>query len=448
MDKITHVRRKPSSRRGQPQSRLRRATFEALEQRTLLSISVTQYRYDYFSSGLNPNETILTPANVSAANSFGKLYTTAVDGQVLAQPLYVANLDITTGSFQGVHNVVFVATEHDGLYAIDATDGQILWSDSLIINTSGAPSGSVTITTVPNGDVNSGDISPEIGITGTPAIDPNTGFLYVVGTTKDVYANDTADPHSVLTLYKVNIANGSYTFSVIADTTYASNGNYYYFPAQSGNDANAQYNTGPYVIGSGAGFINVGGQNRVYFNALRQMFRPAVEVVNGQVVLGSASHGDNGPYHGWMLTFNESTLALTGVLNATPNGSDGGIWAAGDPITTDGLGDFYFMTGNGSFNTNSSDFPNPSTLSTTTGDPGLPIDGDYGQSFVKVQLDPTTTQSDQNANGWGLKVVELFHAVRRGVDLRWRQRSGVGRTDSPSRFGGQHGAPELARRRR
>ena len=110
----------------------------------------------------------------------------------------------------------------------------------------------MTISTVPSEpDVNSTDISPQIGITGTPAIDASTGYLYVVGTTKDVYSNDTADPHYVLALYKVNIASGLYSFAVIADTTYASNGSYYYFPGQSGNDANGQYNTGPYVIGTG-----------------------------------------------------------------------------------------------------------------------------------------------------------------------------------------------------
>ena len=377
--------------------------FEGLEERTLLSINVTLYRYDAVGSGADPNETVLTPANV-VAGSFGKQFTTAVDGQVLAQPLYMSGLNITAGPYAGTHNVVFVATENDSLYAIDAGSGQVLWHDSFLVSTS-----SVTVTAMPSSDVNSGDITPEIGITGTPAIDAGTGYLFVVAKTKAVYNGDTADPHAVNALYKVNISNGTYTDSVIADTTYSSNGSY-------------TYNSGPYVLGDGDGYVNVGGQDEIYFNSLRQTFRPAVALVNGQVILGSASHGDNGPYHGWMLTYNETTLALTGVLNATPNaeapfsgtggseeGGLGGIWGGGDPIVTDGQGDFYFMTGNGIFDQNPDNFPNPSALTTSNQDPGLPIDGDYGDSFVKVQLDTVhDSQTNQNVNGWGLQVVDYF----------------------------------------
>ncbi|MGO9113898.1 MAG: fibronectin type III domain-containing protein [Thermoguttaceae bacterium] len=375
----------PSSRPDRHNSRLRRASFEQLEERALLSINVTLYRYDAASSGLDASETVLTPANVYAG-SFGKQFTTAVDGQVLAQPLYMSGLTITIGPYAGTtHNVVFVATEHDSLYAIDADSGQVLWQDSFLISTSGVTSG-VTVTTVPSADVDSGDISPEIGITDTPAIDASTGYLYVVAKTKDVYNGDTADPHAVNTLYKVNIQNGTYTYAVIADTTYSSNGSY---------DYTGQYNSGPYVLGTGDGYITVSGQNRVYFNSLRQTFRPAVALLNGQVVLGSASHGDNGPYHGWMLTYNETTLALTGVLNTTPNGGLGGIWQGGDPIVSDPQGYFYFQTGNGSFDT-------------SLNSQGFPSNGDYGDSFVKVAVDPTTSQTNQNVNGWGLKVVDYF----------------------------------------
>ena len=109
--------------------------------------------------------------------------------------------------------------------------------------------------------------------------------------TKEIHNGDAADPHYVNTLYKVNISNGMYTYTVIADTTYSSNGSY-------------TYNSGPYVYGNGDGYVvNSGGQDVVNFNSLRQTFRPAVALVNGQVILGSASHGDNGPYHGWMLDF-------------------------------------------------------------------------------------------------------------------------------------------------
>ena len=305
----TGYRRRSSGWPVSYNSRLRHPSFQQLEERTLLSINVVLYRYDAVSWGMNPNETVLTPANV-VAGSFGKQFTTQVDGQVLAQPLYMSGLDITTGAYPGTHNVVFVATENDSLYAIDAGNGEILWQDSfLLVSTSGVPIGSgtgqMTVTAVPNGDVDSSDITPEIGITGTPAIDTSTGYLFVVAKTKDVYYGDPSDPHAVNTLYKVNIANGTFSFAVIADTTYSSNGSY---------DYTGQYNSGPYVDGDGDGYITVGGQDEIYFNSLRQMFRPAVALVNGQVVLGSASHGDQGPYHGWMLTYNETVLALTGVL--------------------------------------------------------------------------------------------------------------------------------------
>ena len=137
----------------------------------------------------------------------------------------------TAAGSVGVHNVVFVATEHDSLYAIDADSGTVLWQDSFINGT--------TITTVPSGDVNSGDISPEIGITGTPAIDAATGYLFVVAKTKQFENGDSVDPHYVNTLYKVDISNGTDTSTVIADTT-DSNGSY-------------TYNSGPYVLGDGDG---------------------------------------------------------------------------------------------------------------------------------------------------------------------------------------------------
>ncbi|MGA2256995.1 MAG: PA14 domain-containing protein, partial [Thermoguttaceae bacterium] len=280
--------------------------------------------------------------------------------------------------------------------AIDADNGNLLWQDSFLVSTS-----NVSVTAVPSTDVSSGDISPEIGITGTPAIDAGTGYLFLVAKTMAVYNGNTADPHFVNTLYKVDIQNGTYTGAVIADTTA--------FGWNGSSFTSYTYNSGPYVLGDGDGYITVSGQNEVPFNSLRQMFRPAVALVNGQVILGSASHGDNGPYHGWMLTYSESNLALTGVLNTTPNGGLGGLWSGGDPIVTDGQGDFYFMTGNGTFNQSASNFPNPSALSSSDLNPGLPIDGDYGDSFVKVQVDTVhDSPTSQNVNGWGLKVVDYF----------------------------------------
>src|SRR5277367_1095228 len=133
--------------------------------------SILTQHYDNARTGQNTNETILTPANVNST-TFGKLFALGVDSYVYAQPLYVPGVPV---SGKGTHNVLYVATEHDSLYAFDAdTGGAPLWQISFIVN-----GGS----TVPNGNVSTGDIVPEIGITGTPVIDSTTNTLYVVSKT-------------------------------------------------------------------------------------------------------------------------------------------------------------------------------------------------------------------------------------------------------------------------
>ena len=364
-------------------------TVERLEARQLLSTNVLSYHNDTESTGQNLTETTLTPANVNV-NDFGKLYATAVDGQVYAQPLYDAGVNITAGANQGTHNVVYVATEHDTLYAIDADKGTVLWQDSFLVPEAALTSGgaTVTVTTVPSTDVNSGNISPQIGITATPAIDPATGFLYLTAKTKQIVSvnGTTSAPHYVYTLYKVNIQDGTYTGTVIGDTIYS--GGTYTF--RTGSD--------PYVLdpgGAGAGVITVSGQKRVYFNAFRQLNRPGITLNNGNIYLAFGSHGDNLPYHGWILGYDENTLATTAVLNLNPNGSYDGVWQGGGRIDVDPQGFMYVETGNGSFDT-------------TVNAQGFPINGDYGDSFVKIGPDPTSTATSQNTNGWGLKVVDYF----------------------------------------
>lgn len=348
-----------------------RRTLLALEQLELRltpsSTDVLTYHNDNFSSGQNLTETILTPANVNSS-TFGKLFSTSVDGQVYAQPLYMAGVNITTGGNQGTHNVVFVATEHDSLYAIDANSGTVLWKDSLLNPVHGG-----TVTPVPNGDVNSDDLAPEIGITATPVIDGATGTIYVEAKTKEVASDGS---HYIHQLYAISINDGSYLDGG---------------PAVIADSIGDTYVSGPTVPGSGAG----SGNGIVYFDALRQMDRPGLTEANGNIYLAFASHGDNGPYHGWVLSYNAANLQLNGVLNTTPNGTEGGIWQAGGRIAVDNNGYLYFETGNGTFDT---------TLNSN----GMPIDGDYGDSFVKVAVDPTSTASNPNINGWGLKVVDYF----------------------------------------
>jgi len=384
-----------------------RSVAERLETRRLLSVSVLSYHNDATSSGANLAETSLTPANVATA-TFGKLFSTPVDGQIYGQPLYVPGVNITTGSQPGTHNVAFVATEGDSLYAIDSTSGAVLWHDSLL-NADPALTGggnTVTVTTVPNADVNTSDINPQIGITTTPAIDAATNSLFVTAKTKQVVNGATATPNYVYTLYKVNIQNGSYTSIVIGDTNYNTstkaytyvNGPYVGDPADGG----AGVVTAGFSVSVNTGTSTVSTSDLIYFNALRQMNRSAITIYNGTVYMGFASHGDNTPYHGWILGYSESNLAPTAVFNVDPNGSDDGIWMSGNRIDIDSQGYMYVVTGNGTFDT-------------TLNAQGFPVDGDYGDSFVKIALDPTTSAANENINGWGLKVVDYFTPMNQGT---------------------------------
>ena len=177
--------------------------FEPLEPRLTLSVGVATYHNDIAGTGLNAAETLLSPANV-ATGFFQKLYVASVDGQVYAQPLVQPGVTIAAGpntsaGAAGLHDVVFVATEHDSLYAIDASPtgiGAVLWKRSFTNIAAGYAGstpgtnvnntlGATAITTVPNGDTNTTDLSPEIGITSTPVIDPASGTIYVVVKSKE-----------------------------------------------------------------------------------------------------------------------------------------------------------------------------------------------------------------------------------------------------------------------
>jgi fibronectin type 3 domain-containing protein len=381
--------------RGRAPRRHPRPAFEELEPRVLLAVNVLTYHYDNASTGLNANETLLTPNNVKPTN-FGKLFSTPVDGQVYAEPLYMAGVSITVGGSQGSHNVVFVATEHDSLYAIDADTGFVLWQDSFLAGPYLPPE--ATVTTVPSGDVNSSDLTPEIGITSTPVIDPNTNTIYLTAKTKEVYSGNT---HYVYRLHALDVSSGAEKFGgpvVIADTI-------------SNDLSHYTYVSGPYVNGTGDGRVdnsttldggNTTVDGTVVFNALRQLQRPGLTLANGSVHLAFASHGDNGPYHGWILGYSVpatngagQTVQLSAVFNTTPNGGLGGVWQSGGRVAADAQGNLFFETGNGTFDT-------------TLNGQGLPVNGDYGDSFVKLAVDQTTSQTNQGTNGWGLKVVDYF----------------------------------------
>ena len=270
-------------------------------------VSVTTSRNDNSRDGQNLNETILTPDNVNAA-SFGKLFSHTVDGYVYAQPLYVPNVTIPG---LGTHNVVYVATEHDSVYAFDAdadtgVNHSRLWHRSFIHPKRG-------VTTVSSGDISCGDIVPEVGITSTPVIDTATGTMYLIAKTKE---------------------NGKFFHRLHAlDIT-----------------TGAERPGAPVVIrakvkGNGDGNVN----GVVYFDPLREAQRPGLLLQNGSVYIGWASHCDIGPYHGWVMSYDETTLKQTAVWNSTPNGGLGGVWQAGTGLAADSSFNVFLATGNGTY---------------------------------------------------------------------------------------------------
>jgi hypothetical protein len=295
--------------------------------RAQADVSVTTAHNDNARTGLNSAETALTPANVNATN-FGRIFTLAVDGHVYAQPLVATNVTIPG---KGVHNVLYVATEHDSVYAFDADNhsgpnAAPLWQVSFIDPAAG-------VTTVSSADVSCGDLVPEIGITSTPVIDEAGGTLYVEAKTKETSGNTTTIVHR---LHALDLSTGAEKFG------------------------------GPVVIqgsvpGTGDGNDGAG---HVPFNPLRQMNRPGLLLSQGVVYMGYASHCDNGPYHGWVIGFDAATLASNSVFNATPNGGLGGIWHAGGGLAADTNGSIYAITGNGTFDG--------------------PTSGDYGDSFLRL----------------------------------------------------------------
>src|SRR5262245_17809877 len=205
------------------------AGLESLERRALLAAGdVLANHYTAGSTGEDLSETVLTPANVNSA-SFGKVFTTTLDGQVYAQILAVSNVNVTRGTSLGLHNVLYAATMHNSLYAIDAATGAILWQDSFNqiddprVATIGSPVPTAGVRTIPSvsGDnalVNSADIGPELGILATPTIDSSTGILYLVADTQEfrngatptaTFTFGASDIHFVQRLWAVNISNGA-----------------------------------------------------------------------------------------------------------------------------------------------------------------------------------------------------------------------------------------------
>ena len=281
------------------------------------------YHNDVARTGQNLNETVLTPANVAAV-SFGKKQILTTDGKVDAQPLFLSGVSVA-----GVmRDIVYAATEHDSVYAFDASTGSIVWRVSLL--------GSGETTSDTRG---CSQVTPEIGITSTPVIDrtrgPN-GIVYVVAMSK------TSAGAYVQRLHALDAALGTELLGG-PQTVQAS------YP------------------GTGAG--SAGGV--VTFAPGQYEERAGLLEINGQIITVWTSHCDIDPYTGWIIAYDAGTLAQSSVLNVTPNGSRGGLWMAGAGPAADAAGNVYVLDGNGTFDT---------TLNTS----GFPNKGDFGNAFIKI----------------------------------------------------------------
>lgn len=272
----------------------------------LSNVRVLTYHNDVSRSGLNPEEKILTPANVSS-DSFGKVGFLSVDGLVDAQPLYVSNVAVAGHS----HNVVFAATEHDSVYAFDADNFAQLWHVSVL----GANE-------TPSDDRGCAQVSPEIGITATPVIAFNTGgrgLMYLVAMSKD------KDGNYFQRLHALDITTGGEVAG--SPATIAAT-----FPNLLGN---------------------------ITFDPKEYKERASLLFWDGKIYTSWASHCDNGRYTGWVMGYSAATLEQASVLNVTPNGSDGAIWMSGAGPAADAQGNIYLLDGNGTFDNglNTAGFP-------------------------------------------------------------------------------------------
>jgi hypothetical protein len=311
--------------------------------------------YTYHNSlardGANTQEYALSPANVGTA-TFGKLASCAVDGAIYGQPLWVANVKVGGA----MHNMIIVTTQHDSLFALDAdsTSCAQLWTVSLIDGAHGGGSGETPVPSTAVG-VGYGDIQPEIGVNGTPVIDPATGILYVVS--KSISMAPTTFYQRI---HAIDISTGA---------------------EKAGSPAPIAATVPGYADGT----------LTVAFNPKQQNQRAGLALVNGTVFIAWGSHEDSVPWYGWIMGYQyaNSAWTQTAAFNTTPNAHEGGIWMGGGAPSVDAGNHLYFLTGNGSFDANSATAPN----------------NDYGDSLLQVntalQVSSYFTPSDEMMDDQG-----------------------------------------------
>jgi hypothetical protein len=288
---------------------------------------VLTYHNNLSRDGANTQEYALATTTVTTT-TFGKLFSCQADGAIYSQPLWVPNVTINTAT----HNVIVVTTQHDSLYAFDAdvTPCTTLWHINLLDSAHGGTAGE---TSAPSGATGGlvgsgfGDISPEVGVTGTPVIDANSNTVYVVS--KSVNAST----QFFQRLHAIDLTSGNERIT----------------PPRSIDSSIS-------VPGTGAGSVS----GQVSFDPRNEHQRPALALSGGIVYVSWASHEDHDPYHGWVIGFSASTLVpvTNAVFNSTPNQvgtlaySRGGIWMGGGAPAVDTSGNLYFITGNGTFDAN------------------------------------------------------------------------------------------------
>jgi VCBS repeat protein len=321
---------------------------------SLHSTDVLTYHNDNARTGWNSQEATLTLLNVNA-QSFGLIRNLSVDGAVFAQPLHVSNVQVfSNGQAQGVHNLVIVVTEHDSVYAFDADSGALYWHVSML--------GSAEI---PSDGLGCSDLPTENGITATPVIDRASG------------------PHG--------------TIFLLAMSKTPDNANYYErlhaVDLGTGQDLHPPVTIQASYPGSGP---NSDGHGNVIFYAAHQRGRAGLLLTNGTIYTSWGSFCDFPPFNGWIIAYNEQTLAQTLVFNTDPNGtpssddlpdgSGSGVWQAGQPPAVDSAGNLYASTGNGPFDTN-------------LDSKGFPASKDYGDTLLKLtpglQVTSYFTPNDQ-----------------------------------------------------
>ncbi len=312
---------------------------------------VFTHHNDLSRDGVNSQEYALTPTNVSTT-TFGKLFSCATattaeaqagQGAVFTQSLWVPGLSIGGGT----HNVIFVATQHDTVFAFDADANPCVtyWQVNLLDTLHGGTPGETPVFWN-NVGYGYGDIYPEVGVTGTPVIDPTTNTIYLVSKSQN---------SSLGTFYQrlhaLDLINGDEKFN------------------------------GP--IGISASVPSAAGGSTVAFSAQMQNQRPGLALAAGTVYIGWSAHEDASPWNGWLVGYNASNVQQqVSVFNTSPNGGAGGIWAGGGAPAVDSEGNIYVSTGNGVFDANNSSMP----------------DTDYGDSVLKLAPFTGSTGNGENLN--------------------------------------------------